>query len=90
VKALTLNKAHMVLTYQCDSSEEPRVLDNIVTEIMASSDRTDLLPVYSFNANGLWLAKQQGMGRHLGNSGRLSLWTGLLQRMNKLPGAAQP
>lgn len=90
VKALTLNKAHMVLTYQCNNSQEPLVLDNIVTEIMASPDRSDLLPVYSFNANGLWLAKQQGMGKQVGDSGRLSLWVELLQRMNQPPAAAQP
>lgn len=87
-EGFNVDKAHMVLTYQCDYSDAPLVLDNIVPEIMEASERTDLLPVYSFNANGLWLAKQQGMGKHLGDSGRLSLWAELLQRMNKAPAAA--
>ncbi|MGJ0485602.1 MAG: transglutaminase-like cysteine peptidase [Methylomicrobium sp.] len=83
VKSLTLNKPHMVLNYQCDGSAENLVLDNIVPVIMPSVDRTDLLPVYSFNASGLWVAKQQGMGQQVGGSGRLSLWTELLSRISK-------
>lgn len=83
VKSLTLNKPHMVLNYQCDGSAENLVLDNIVPAIMRSVERTDLLPVYSFNASGLWVAKQQGMGQQVGGSGRLSLWTELLSRISK-------
>lgn len=83
VKSLTLNKPHMVLNYQCDGSAENLVLDNIVPAIMPSVERTDLLPVYSFNASGLWVAKQQGMGQQVGGSGRLSLWMELLSRISK-------
>jgi hypothetical protein len=81
VKSLTLNKSHMVLNYQCESHDQSLVLDNIVTDIMPSSERTDLLPVYSFNASELWLAKQEGMGRQVGGSERISLWTDLLNRI---------
>ena len=83
VKSLNLNKPHMVLNFQCDNSEESLVLDNIVAAIMPSSTRTDLLPVYSFNANGLWLAKQQGTGKQVGEASRLSLWTELLHRIKQ-------
>lgn len=83
VKSLKLNKPHMVLNYQCDASEESLVLDNLVAAIMPSSTRTDLLPVYSFNASGLWLAKQQGTGKQMGGSSRLSLWTELLHRIKQ-------
>ncbi|WP_374088678.1 transglutaminase-like cysteine peptidase [Methylomicrobium lacus] len=81
VKSLTLNQPHMVLNYQCDGGATSLVLDNIVPEIMPSVDRSDLVPVYSFNAGGLWLAKQQGMGQQVGGSERLSLWTELLGRI---------
>lgn len=83
VKSLTLNKPHMVLNYQCAGSTTSLVLDNVVPVILPSAERTDLLPVYSFNADGLWLAKLQGMGNRVGGSERLSVWTALLKRITK-------
>jgi predicted transglutaminase-like cysteine proteinase len=87
VKSLTLNKPHMVLNYQCNGKEDSLVLDNIVPAIVPAAERSDLLPVYSFNANGLWIAKRQGMGEQVGGSERLSLWTELLRRIAKPFGA---
>ena len=81
VKALELNQAHMVLTYFESPRAEPLVLDNLKAEIKPSSQRSDLMPVYSFNGNGLWLAKRRGSGQQVGGSERLSLWTDLKQRM---------
>lgn len=90
-KSLTLDKAHMVLTFQCGVADVPLVLDNLVPEILPSSERNDLLPVYSFNATGLWLAKQQGIGKQIGDPGRVGLWSSLLQRMDGgAPGATEP
>ena len=63
VKALRLNQAHLVLTYYAAPGKEPLVLDNIIDSIEPSSKRTDLLPVYSFNGAGLWLAKQRNKGK---------------------------
>jgi len=81
VKALRLNKAHMVLTYSATPGAEPLVLDNLVDTIRPSSQRTDLLPVYSLNGSGLWLAKQRGKGKMIGSSDRLKRWRDLLDRM---------
>ena len=81
VKALKLNQAHMVLTYFSSPRAVPVVLDNLITEIKLATKRTDLLPVYSFNGSGLWLAKSRGRGKRVGESGRLSLWAELKQRM---------
>ncbi len=83
VKALHLNQAHMVLTYYPAPGAEPLVLDNLVATINPSSTRTDLLPVYSINGSGLWLAKQRGRGKLVGDSSRLSRWNDLLTRMDK-------
>lgn len=83
VKALRLNKAHMVLTYYPAPGKEPLVLDNLVNAIEPSSKRTDLLPVYSLNGSGLWLAKQRGKGKMIGNSSRLKRWQDLLARMTE-------
>lgn len=82
VKALQLDQAHMVLTYFPTPDAEPLVLDNLVTEIRISSERTDLLPVYSFNAIGLWLAKNKGMDERVGRPERLSRWQEVIARIN--------
>jgi predicted transglutaminase-like cysteine proteinase len=84
VKALKINQAHMVVTYFETPSSEPLVLDNLVKEIRPSSSRTDLLPVYSFNGDGLWLAKQRGEGKFVGKSDRISLWKDLKKRMRTI------
>lgn len=55
VKALRLNQAHMVLTYYPTPTAIPLVLDNLTGKIQPATQRTDLLPVYSFNGEGLWL-----------------------------------
>ncbi len=79
-------RAHMVLSYFPDPEAEPWVLDNLIDEIKPSSQRQDLLPVYSFNGDGLWLAKQRGQGQRVGDASRLSLWSGVAQRMQNLLG----
>jgi predicted transglutaminase-like cysteine proteinase len=81
VKAVKLNQAHMVLTYYAYPGAEPMVLDNLINEIKPASQRPDLLPVYSFNGSGLWLAKQRGRGKQVGSSERIKSWQGLLERM---------
>jgi len=81
VKALQINQAHMVMTYYEQPGAEPLVLDNLVKDIKPASKRTDLLPVYSFNGTGLWIAKQRGRGKMVGKSDRLGRWQNLLERM---------
>ena len=82
VKALTYNIHHMVLTYYSTPGSEPLILDNIVKDIQPASKRKDLLPIYSFNGTGLWLAKQRGRGKLAGSSSRLQRWQDLVQRMS--------
>jgi predicted transglutaminase-like cysteine proteinase len=85
VKALQPNavsQAHMVLTYYPTPEAIPLVLDNLIQPIRPATSRTDLVPVYSFNGAGLWIAKQRGLGVRAGDSSRLSRWTDLLQRFN--------
>jgi len=82
VKSLTYNVHHMVLTYYSTPGSEPLVLDNIVTDIRPASERKDLLPIYSFNGTGLWLAKERGKGKFAGSSSRLQRWQDLMRRMS--------
>ena len=83
VKAIALNQAHMVMTFFSTVDAEPLVLDNQDGEIKPASQRNDLLPVYSFNGDGLWLAKERAKGRRVGNADRVSLWNNLRQRMSR-------
>lgn len=80
VKALRLNQAHMVLTYYAHPQATPLVLDNLIDAIEPASRRSDLVPVYAFNAEGLWLPGAGG-GKHVGDSKRLSRWQDLLKKM---------
>lgn len=81
VKALRPNQAHMVVTYYKTPGAIPLVLDNLVPEIQPATKRRDLIPVYSFNGIGLWLAKSRGKGAKVGNSEQLKRWQNLLNRM---------
>lgn len=81
VKALQLNQAHMVLTYYSTPEAVPLVLDNLVATIQPATKRRDLLPVYSFNGLGLWLAKSRGKGQKVGSGDRIKRWQDLLSRM---------
>jgi predicted transglutaminase-like cysteine proteinase len=86
VKALQYNMHHMVLTYYSTPGAIPLVLDNLIDPIKSASERTDLMPIFSFNGTGLWLAKQRGRGKLAGSSSRVKRWRDLLQKMaeNKL------
>jgi predicted transglutaminase-like cysteine proteinase len=83
VKSIKLNQSHMVLTYYPEPSSIPMVLDNLNPHLLSASNRLDLAPVYSFNADGLWLAKSLGRGKKVGSSTRLSLWQELTGRMEE-------
>ena len=78
------NEAHMVLAYFATPDAEPLILDNINQTLQPASNRTDLIPVYSFNGSGLWLAKElAGRGQSAGSSDRISHWRDVQARMKK-------
>ena len=80
VKALELNQAHMVVAWYSTSDAIPLILDNLKTAILPATQRNDLLPVYSFNEQGLWIP-QAGKNKRVGDSTRLSRWQDLLTKM---------
>ncbi|MGB1239448.1 MAG: transglutaminase-like cysteine peptidase [Pseudomonadales bacterium] len=82
VKALDYNQAHMVLTYYKTSRSEPIVLDNLIPQIKKASRRKDLLHVYSFNGDNLWLSKKGRRADLVGSSDRLGPWVKLQKRVN--------
>jgi predicted transglutaminase-like cysteine proteinase len=89
VKALRLKEPHMVLSYYIQPTTDPLILDSLITEILSASERKDLIPIYSFNGQGLWLAKKQD-SVHLGKAERLSLWQDLQFRFIQDAIAAPP
>lgn len=81
VKALTLNQPHMVLAYYPTPSSVPMILDNLNRRIKPASQRSDLKPVYSFNADSLWLSRSRNEEVRDGTAEQLSLWRELRSRM---------
>jgi predicted transglutaminase-like cysteine proteinase len=76
------NQAHMVLAYFSTPEAEPLILDNINPAVLPAGSRNDLVPIYSFNGSGLWLAKElAGRGQSAGSSDRIGLWRDLQSRM---------
>lgn len=83
VKALDYNQAHMVLAYYPSPEAEPLILDNINKTILPASQRLDLLPIYSFNGEGLWLAKARGRKLKANSQQSLPQWGEVNQRLLK-------
>ena len=81
VRALKLKQAHMVLAYYPAPDADPWILDNLDGAIRRGSQRPDLVPVYSFNGDGLWMAVERGKGNRVGGARRLNAWRELLDRM---------
>ncbi|QLG87453.1 transglutaminase-like cysteine peptidase [Chitinibacter bivalviorum] len=74
----TVTQAHMVLTYYPTPDAEPLILDNLITDIRPASRRADLVPVFSFNSEGIFA----GSGNQpSGSIDRLSRWKDVLLRM---------
>lgn len=82
VKALRLNRAHMVLTWYATPEAIPLILDSLTNTISPATQRMDLLPVYSFNNTGLWLPGNQN-NKRVGDSKRLSRWQQVFIKMRE-------
>jgi len=83
VKATTLNQAHMVLAYYASPNAEPLILDNLNKLIKPASQRQDLRPVYSFNADNLRLNQTRNEQLKAGKPSQLNLWRDLNSRMRR-------
>jgi len=72
-----VTQAHMVLGYYPQPEAEPLILDNLLPDIRPATRRPDLIPVFSFNSDGLWVAGSATTD----SSSRLSRWRNVLARM---------
>ena len=80
-KRTKYEQAHMVLTYYHKPNSTPIVLDNVNKKLKLASKRKDLKPIYSFNANGLWKAKNKGKTSTKIGSNNLKSWKDLMTRI---------
>jgi predicted transglutaminase-like cysteine proteinase len=72
-------QAHMILSYYASPTAEPLILDNLIGDIRPASRRGDLIPIFSFNSEGLWTgAANTPRGDSISN---LSRWRSLLVRI---------
>lgn len=83
VKATKQNLPHMVLNYFETPTSIPLVLDNFNPALLPASERSDLKPVYSFNASSLFLSNPSaGLGQSLPTSKvKNSKWGNLLSKI---------
>nr|WP_282107215.1 transglutaminase-like cysteine peptidase [Aeromonas veronii] len=82
VKAVRYNQFHMVTLYFPTPKADPLVLDNINSRILPGSKRTDLIPVYSFDAKSIWIMKSRREGTLAGSADRLAQWTSMKTRFS--------
>lgn len=76
-----ITQAHMVLGYYDMPSSDPLVLDSLVSSVLPGSQRTDLVPVFSFNDSGIWQPGQ--VGQVSTSTSRLSKWRDVIERMKQ-------
>lgn len=74
------SQAHMVLAYYAQPESEPLVLDNLIGDMRPASRRTDLIPVFSFNSEGVFTGVSAKEATPDAGVGRLSRWEDLLKR----------
>lgn len=78
-----ITQAHMVLSYYLPKQNDPLILDSLLADVVPASQRTDLLPVFSFNTEGLWA---KGSTESVASpTARLSRWRNALEKI-KLEG----
>jgi predicted transglutaminase-like cysteine proteinase len=72
--------AHMILSYYATPTSEPLILDNLIPDIRPASRRGDLIPVFTFNSEGLWTGAANTL--RSGSLNSLSRWRTLLARIH--------
>jgi hypothetical protein len=61
----------------------PLILDNLDGQVRPASERTDLIPVYSFNDEDLLMSRQGQARVSAGSSSQIRLWRYLLEKLER-------
>lgn len=83
VKSTKFKQPHMVLTYFASPDSIPLVLDNFNNKIFSASQRSDLLPVYNFNGDNLYIAQKSGYGKKVELNKSYKQWDMLLYNIQR-------
>ena len=83
VKSKKFKQPHMVLTYFASPSSIPLVLDNFNYKIFPANERSDLIPVYNFNGDNLYIAQKAGYGKKVEQSKSFKQWDHLLDNIQR-------
>ncbi|EED33922.1 periplasmic protein [gamma proteobacterium NOR5-3] len=75
-----LSQAHMVLAWYESAGAAPLILDNINTAVLPAANRQDLTPIFSFNADDLWISGATGPSS-ANPQMRISRWRQVLDRI---------
>ncbi|MCP3850769.1 MAG: sulfate adenylyltransferase [Gammaproteobacteria bacterium] len=81
---MNTGQKHMVLSYYPSSHEMPIILDNFNKKLLNKSQRNDLVFMFSFNSEGLWIANNKKIAIDDENS--LGHWVSLMKRIEKEQG----
>jgi len=76
-------QSHMVLGYFSKEGADPLILDSLHPTIKRMSERKDLVSVYSFNSDYLWIGESEYDINGAVNI-RLSKWQKILEQSSKL------
>jgi predicted transglutaminase-like cysteine proteinase len=75
---------HMVLRYYPKLEAIPLILDNVNKQILAQSERSDIVVLFSFNSEYLWLGYHKKMA--INNDNALFHWQSLMRRIKQEQG----
>ncbi len=84
VRSIRVKKIHMVLSYFKTPYSIPLILDSINYKIFPADKRDDLIPVYNFNGESLYHARQNGKnGKKINNKKVNKRWNRLVNDIKK-------
>ena len=76
-----ITQAHMVLSYYLPGEQEPLILDSLLADVVPASQRPDLIPIFSFNTQGLWT--KDSADSVASPTARLSRWRNALDKIKR-------
>jgi predicted transglutaminase-like cysteine proteinase len=79
VKIIDFHQSHIILAYYQTPQSDPLILDNMKSDILKSSERTNLKIKYEFNDEGLWSHNNPQI--RMGTVTKIRHWANMVQRM---------
>ena len=83
VTASRQNEAHMVLAYYPSPNAVPLILDNLDDKVRSVSERSDLIPVFSFNDEDLLYAPPGQRAINAGSPLQMRMWRLLMDKLDQ-------